>query len=1819
MIRWLGFIWGVGVAGSIAAPPGVSAGSPEGRCASDIIVKYGPACLVTLSGDGEIEVHGKASSSLRALQRRFDLRDGRRLFRSPPATAAELYQSLGLGNIIMLRCRTGAASDAVAALRRHPAVAYAETGLCFEPAGLPNDPYVAPAGVWSSGAWGQPYPDLWGLQTIAADSLWSAGARGAGRVVAVIDSGVDTAHEDVPNLWTNLAELQGVPGFDDDNNGYVDDLHGYDFVNDDPDPSDDLGHGTHGCGTIAAPVNGVGIVGVAPEAQIMVLKGLPGDGPGGVGPLIEAVQYAAEHGAAVINNGYGALGSSAALADAFHYADALGCVSIAAAMNFNVDAALFTPANIDTVVAVAATDPADVRAAFSNWGQIIDVAAPGVDILSLRGAGTDLYLGDPDYVPGARFVPAFDRDARYYRSDGTSMACTHVAGLAAALRSAAADLGPGVIRVALRTGTDDLGAPGFDPLYGYGRINAAAALQFVTDCNGNGRPDPCDLDCAASGCAADGCGASVDCNGNHFPDECEPGGLEDCNGNRTVDLCELFDGSAADCNANGIPDDCDLGGGSPDADDNGILDECQVRLFVDASARGAGSGLSWADAFVEVQEALDAAASSTAVWVEIWVAAGSYLPDRGSGDRDQAFELTGKVAVYGGFAGTEQNRTERDWRLHPTILSGDLQGNDDPAGFPGGASYLDNSAGVVRISGPGADPVLDGFIIRGGMAQSGGGVSIIDAAPQIVNCVITANFAEAGGGVSVAGKSLPMLINCALAGNFADDAGGGMQVLGGSPLLINCAWTGNHADDGGGLFCSGAAPSLVNCSLAGNSASAAGGGVYGTAGALPALTNCIVWNNVAADGPPGTGQIAGLAVVNYSCVQDWQAGGTGNLAADPLFHDVDGADDVLGTPDDDLRLTAFSPALDAGHNNALPPDVTDLDDDGDLAELLPIDAGGVPRRLDAPAVDPDPGDPGTTGPPVVDMGAFEHSPIAFVDASARGAANGRTWSDAFTDVQDALAAAAAPGSLITEVWVAAGVYTPDRGTAERGLAFALADGLAMFGGFSGSETFRQQRDWRSYETVLSGDLLADDGPLFQNNSDNSCHVLVADDPGSAARLDGFTVTAGHADCTGDGDRGAGVWIGRGDLQLVNCRFLHNRAEIQGGAVDASPAAGLGVVNCVFGGNQAGFRGGALSVEAVGVTLANCLFSGNQAGTGGGALSSHGAAVVVHQGTFSLNQADEFGGAIHGSAGGSIQLANSILWGNSTAAGRSEADQLLGDAVAVDHCCIQGWSGALGGTGNIAADPGLTDPDGADDIPGTADDQARLSAGSPCIDAAANRMIAADLLDLDDDGDIDEPLPLDLDWRPRLLNDPTQVADRRESGAGPAIADMGAYEHQAVVHVHASATGSNDGLRWADAFRDLQDALEQVADPLSVTPEVWVAAGTYTPDRGTADRSATFHLHDGVAVYGGFSGTETVRAQRDWLTQPTVLSGDLLGDDGAGFTGIADNSCHVLTTSFTAATAVLDGFRIVGGHADCGGADDYGAGVYNRAGSPILRHCQVHRNRAIRWGGGMHNWLPGSPQLISCRIDGNRAEDWGGGVTAHGSTPTAVNCRFSGNQAGAIGGAFANVGGSLTLVNNSVISNTAPLQGAGIFSTAGSTAVIVNTILWGNQTATGTDQFAQLTGGTVQIDYSCIQGHTGILGGFGNTGADPGFQDADGPDDVAGTDDDDVSLQSCSPLIDAGENAAVIQGPAGDLFGDPRIVDGNADGTALVDIGAVESQEVVACCTADFDGNGLVSAPDLAFVLGAWGPNPGHPADLTGDGAVDGADLAPVLGAWGRCP
>ncbi|MEZ6015106.1 MAG: right-handed parallel beta-helix repeat-containing protein [Planctomycetota bacterium] len=427
----------------------------------------------------------------------------------------------------------------------------------------------------------------------------------------------------------------------------------------------------------------------------------------------------------------------------------------------------------------------------------------------------------------------------------------------------------------------------------------------------------------------------------------------------------------------------------------------------------------------------------------------------------------------------------------------------------------------------------------------------------------------------------------------------------------------------------------------------------------------------------------------------------------------------------------------------------------------------------------------------------------------------------------------------------------------------------------------------------------------------------------------------------------------------------------------------------------------------------------------------------------------------------------------------------------------------------------------------------------------------------------------------------------------------------IIYVDANlTTGLGDGTSWADAYQGV-DGLSAALLTTVSGDMVFVADGRYRPTSGTA-RAQSFNLQNGVELYGGFSGGEASLAERPAFgAAPSVLDGDLLGDDASNL--FNDNSYHVVRTAGTNSTAVLDGFVVRGGNANGGGSsNDRGAGILIIGGvSPTIRSCEFIANRCT-FGGGAGYINASAPRFTDCRFIDNIGGSFGGAFDiATAGSVRFDRCYFEGNsaaRAGALeifatsgvivtnsifydnlatggsagGGLWIGSGGNTQLRNCTIVGNraTGSSSGGGLANSGGNPSVI-NCIFWDNSAAGGAQtSAAQVSAGT-SVTYSIVEfGYTGA----GNVALDPQLTD------VATR---DFSLLPTSPAIDAGNNSGVPAGIMGDflgrrrMFDAPTVPDTGIGSAPVVDIGAHEYTTNIGAvfCSANTNSSALVGRLD----------------------------------------
>lgn len=388
-----------------------------------------------------LKENNQPASSIKRTKMRIDLKSAKRLFNpeekfkssteSKSSVFSEkrfnkLYETLDTAEKALYRIwyidieEDEDVYEVLEEIKSNPSVEFAEIDQLNSLYFSPNDPL---------------YPQLYGLRLIDSECAWNT-SQGEDILVAVLDTGVNYNHPDISsNMWR-------------DPNGNF----GYDFSDNDSDPMDYHGHGSHCAGTIAAiGNNNTGVIGVAPKAKIMAVKIFPNAYDS---VIAQALRYAVDNGAKILSNSWGPNNrrpSAPVLEAAINYVTSKGGICVFAAGNKNDDVQYYSPANMAVTITVGATDSNDNRASFSNYGSKIDVAAPGVNILSLR-----------------------HNNIGYTSMSGTSMACPHVAGAVALLLAKKPNLNFNQINNELKNSSDQIST---DQQLGEGRINTCKLLQ----------------------------------------------------------------------------------------------------------------------------------------------------------------------------------------------------------------------------------------------------------------------------------------------------------------------------------------------------------------------------------------------------------------------------------------------------------------------------------------------------------------------------------------------------------------------------------------------------------------------------------------------------------------------------------------------------------------------------------------------------------------------------------------------------------------------------------------------------------------------------------------------------------------------------------------------------------------------------------------------------------------------------------------------------------------------------------------------------------------------------------------------------------------------------------------------------------------------------------------------------------------------------------------------------------------------------------------------------------------------------------------------
>jgi hypothetical protein len=735
------------------------------------------------------------------------------------------------------------------------------------------------------------------------------------------------------------------------------------------------------------------------------------------------------------------------------------------------------------------------------------------------------------------------------------------------------------------------------------------------------------------------------------------------------------------------------------------------------------------------------------------------------------------------------------------------------------------------------------------------------------------------------------------------------------------------------------------------------------------------------------------------------------------------------------------------------------------------------------------------------------------------------------------------------------------------------------------------------DTIIDGTGLSNDHVVQCVNSETAATVL-----------QGFTLTGGNANGTSPDNRGGGMYCDGSSPTVTHCTFIANLANVNGGGMynnSSSPT----VTDCVFIANTPGADGGGMyNDNSSSPTITDCIFSGHTANSGGGMYNRSNSSPVITDCLFSGNMANFNGGGMvnnvncnptiinctfssnTGNVGGGMfndssspATENSIFWNNSDSGGLDESAQIhtISGTPTVDYSNVMaGWTGV--GGNNINTDPLFIDADGDDDTVGTDDDNLRLQTGSPCIDAGDNTALPVGIT-------------TDLDGNTRISH---------------LIVDMGAYEFQDAdgdgIPDESDTLTVHNITQVSDYF-----TLQLAIDAASNSDTVEADPGTYNETINFLGKAITLRSSSGdpndtiIDGSGNFHVAQCVTGE----TAGTVLQGFTLTGGNANGGSFPSNAgggmlCNLSSPTisdciFSANSAEFGGgmFNYINSNptvVNCtftANTANLGGGLFNFNNNSIITHCTFIANTLGADGGGMFN-QNSNPTITDCSFNGNATNN-GGAMLNFNSSPAITHCIFSGNIANFNGGAMVNkVSSNPTITNCTFNANTADI-GGGMFNDDSSPATH-NSIFWDNSDSGGLDESAQIhnISGTPTVNYSNVMAAWTGLGG-NNISADPLFVDADGADNIFGTIDDDLHLQSGSLCIDAADSTPLtVENITLDVDGKLRFVNftGKSDtGAGLYPYLDMGPYETSFDCTlsGDINCDGIVDLFDLALLAANW--------------------------------
>ncbi len=1215
------------------------------------------------------------------------------------------------------------------------------------------------------------------------------------------------------------------------------------------------------------------------------------------------------------------------------------------------------------------------------------------------------------------------------------------------------------------------------------------------------------------------------------------------------------------------------------------------KLYV--TNTGTGDASSWENATDDLAWATNTAARIKEVYgtnVVVWVAEGTYYGANG----ENAFTMTDGINVYGGFAGTETELSQRDINAHPTILDG--QNNK---------RVLNQSVSFNTKT------VWDGFVIQNGNVTSFsstsnnncGGGAFLRARGGLRNCRIINNAAYNGGGVySYASSSYPCTLEaCTVSHNTASNDAAGVYVY--YMSLSKCVVSHNRSTNtssgyGGGVYVGYANSSrdiISNCLIANNtsayaagvylnsgtkilnstivrnknSSTSMGAGVYGYSTAT--IVNSIVWGNRNVNGEANLG---GNYDCQYSAADGAYAGtnfvalsseSNGNSLYYPNFVNPS---QVAGSGDEtanvDWHIGEGSVCINRGNNAALGvADSVDMDGN-DRIQVQTVDLGCFESAYD-----------GITLP--------EYNGIIYV--AENGTGSGTSWNDAMSSLSDALSLAFIHNA---DVWVAEGTYYGDSISAS---AFTVVEGVNVYGGFIGNEPANYDlslRDVKAHVSILDGQH--NQRLLFQNTDFTVTHTV----------WDGFTLQNGraHTVSNGSNDRayGGAAYLKLG-FTLRNC-VITNNAAVYGGGIyvyyyNYNTTDTTFLINCTISHNSSTYNGGGAYLYK-NVVADGCSFEYNSSRSSGGGIYMNNQVLltnclIANNTTYNNSGAGVYSSSSNNTVRNSTIVNNEISRGSSTGSSSYHGAGINGYYATITNCIV--WGNKNYGMPNGIEGSYFTTSYVASDIPCEGTNNIVLSLENDeqnCLSPHfVNPSLMAGIADVTDS----------VDWHlqqgsPCINRGDNSVADIHDFDGNARVQmdtiDLGCYEspyygvvmpnYNGIVYVKENGAGNRSGDSWENAMSSIPSAMNVAIVNDAV---VWVAAGTYYGD-GTSENA--FVMQEGVNVYGGFAGTEDADYDlnlRDFETNTSVLDGQYT------------QRVLVQKDHFSANTAaVWDGFTIQNGQVQGNGAGAYirafgtlsncvvknnvivnpngqsnsffGAGVYAYGGGnnsrSVINNCVIANNSfenvSYGYGSGLYTCYT---DVRRTEISHNTSPGYGGGVYTNGYTDFS-NCLIYGNTSAYYGGGVYISSSNVNFVNCDIVSNTVNTNGyvgGGIYgSYSVNNITLTNSIVWGNKVVYSLNNIELYS---ISVSYSAVEGgYSGegnILLASSNDGLDMSQNYVRFTDPQNGN----FQLHPTSDCINIGNNEFVTDSL--DLYGNQRIFG------LTVDMGCSEGQEESNCTSA----------------------------------------------------